>query len=941
MASALFKYCRTLSNPIALAGANAVAALPCRRRRNIDVSDFGDKNRNRSNVSATPTLNGIESNLPISACLYGRLRCKRANLSGTRIALQTEYRPCDIFESNNGGSIVKTFFGPAFSLFQRRRSLVNYTLVAASLSIAQLGCVALFLQVAPNFVAASDDVSLSSILALAGSGMFLCGIYMYVAIAVVNRRALISLAILLDRVGAGDLSLHFLPGWGQRSEGQTVWTALNQMNKDFPNIIRQVRSSAESIANGSREIALGYTDLSKRTEEQASTLEETAASMEQLSATVKQNADNCGEANVAVEEVGGRAEEAALAMQQVTSTMGRIAASTKKMTEFVSIIEGIAFQTNILALNAAVEAARAGEQGRGFAVVAAEVRALAGRSAEATKAIKALIGTSSSKVALGTSLVSKAEQAVNRAVTGIRHVVDLIGSVAAASAEQNAGVQMIGKALTQLEAVTQQNAALVQDGAAAAGSFTGESARLVDVAGVFRLQDQVTADYEMAIGNRHTAARNYLMSPIERLWLLPVLAINVRMSYAIKTLIFGVPFLVGPALTFFATAAHSDAGVAGILQSSSSIALATVTLASFAGGSYLYFALASWGTRSAGYLQRLSQKLASGDLTWSIKVDPSAEAARLEGHLINKALAKIHQNFTNVVRQVRASADGVVSGSREIAKGYTHLSQRTEEQASTLEETAASMEELTATVRQNADTCRAASVAVEEVGGRAEEAARAMQQVTTMAADIEDSAKRMTEFVGIIEGIAFQTNILALNAAVEAARAGEQGRGFAVVAAEVRALAQRSAKATEEIKALIAVSAAHVTEGATLVAQAERAVNRAVGGIRHAVDLIGAIASASTEQNSGMQMIGKALTQLETVTQQNAALVEEGAAAANSFEQEAGRLVSVVGVFRLEKTQIEAPKKAAPSDPPVTEVSMLNRSTGAKPLRLVTGAKVR
>ncbi len=833
---------------------------------------------------------------------------------------------------------MKTFFGPAFALFLRTRISTNYAIVVTLLLVAQLGCVSIYLLApdAPGFGSGAPV----TVLLLAGSGAFLLGIYMYIAIAVIYKRALSSLVRLFNRVGAGDLTLHFLPGWGDVSGGQTVWTALNKMNKEFPNIIRQVRTSAETIANGSREIALGYADLSKRTEEQASTLEETAASMEELSATVRQNSDHCREASVAVEAVGGRAEEAAHSMQQVTSTMTRIAASTKKMAEFVGIIEGIAFQTNILALNAAVEAARAGDQGRGFAVVAAEVRALAGRSAEATDEIKALISASSAKVKGGAVLVSKAEQAVNRAVAGIRHVVELIGSVAAASAEQNAGVQMIGKAVTQLEAVTQQNAALVQEGAGAAQSFEQESGRLVEVAGIFQLQDHDTADHAIVVGDRHTTARNYALGPIARLLAIPVLAITVRLRSLSSRIVVGSPLLLGPILSFIAAAATSQSDVAdsGLILSP---ALVAVIFATFLTGTYIYFALGAYQANGAGFLERLSKKLASGDLTWTIRVDTSTDAARLEGQMMNLALAKVHQNFTKVVRQVRASAGTVVNGAREIARGYGDLSSRTEEQASTLEETAASMEELTATVRQNADTCRAASVAVEEVGGRAEEAARSMQQVTSTMTGIEGSAKRMTEFVGIIEGIAFQTNILALNAAVEAARAGEQGRGFAVVAAEVRALAQRSAKATEEIKASIAVSAAHVTEGATLVSQAEQAVNRAVAGIHHAIELIGAIATASAEQNSGMQMIGKALTQLETVTQQNAALVEEGAAAANSFEQEAGRLVDAVGVFRLEKAETEASKKAAPIDPPAPHVSILDRSVSAKPLRLVTGAKSR
>src|SRR5204862_1325376 len=182
----------------------------------------------------------------------------------------------------------------------------NYAIVAAPLLLAQLGCVTVYLLAS----AASAEGGAPSLLFVVGSTMFLAGLCMFAALGVVNKHALSSLARLLDRVGGGDFSLHFLPGWGDISEGQTVWTALNKMNKEFPKIVRQVRTSAQNIADGSREIALGYADLSKRTEEQATTLEETAASMEQVSATVKQNADHCRDADVAVRAVGGQAEDA-------------------------------------------------------------------------------------------------------------------------------------------------------------------------------------------------------------------------------------------------------------------------------------------------------------------------------------------------------------------------------------------------------------------------------------------------------------------------------------------------------------------------------------------------------------------------------------------------------------------------------------------------------
>ncbi len=835
---------------------------------------------------------------------------------------------------------MRSFFKPAFAIFKRTRTLTAYSFAVTSQLIVQLGGVALFLFATNGDTALDGGSRFLPTLILIGSGMFLCGLCLFLSGGIVFKRSLYWMARYLDRVGNGDLALHFLPGWGDVSEGQQVWTALNKMNKEFPVIVRQVRTSAEMIANGSREIATGYTDLSRRTDEQAATLVETAASMEELSATVMQNAENCRNANVAVEQVGGRADEAVRSMQLVTSTMAGIKASTKKITEFVGIVEGIAFQTNILALNAAVEAARAGDQGRGFAMVAAEVRALAQRSADATTQIKALISASTGKVSDGAALVTKAEQAVGRAVAGIRSAVELIGSVAAASEEQSTGVQMIEKALTQLEVVTQQNATLVQDGAAASVSFQQASQRLVESASVFQLQER-TPDYDIVIGSAQTTARNYGVGPIERLILIPITGISIHMTYLVKSVTYGMLLLGGPALTFIAAFAAAQPDVASSTVTASPLALVSicaVIVAAMLTGAYFYFALNAWQTVSSLYMARTSKKLAGGDLNWTVKVNASAEAAKLEGFIVNRALANINKNFSNIVRQVRASADTIVDGARAITRGHVNLSQRTEEQASTLEETAASMEELTATVKQNADHSRAANSAIEEVGARAQEAAQTMRQVTQTMAGIEESSKRMAQFVDGVETIAFQTNLLALNAAVEAARAGEQGRGFAVVAAEVRALAQRSAKATEEIKALITESAAQVSEGTTLVAQAEQTVGAAAAGVQQVVQLIGETAAASAEQNAGVQAIGKALSQLDSVTQQNAALVEEGSAVATAFEQEAERLMTLVRVFQLSEAENSASQPSARVNTPPPQPRTPDRAGNVKLVRLASRA---
>jgi methyl-accepting chemotaxis protein len=812
---------------------------------------------------------------------------------------------------------VKYLMRPAFALFRRMQSLTVYGSVASLLVLAQLGAFALFLFVTYGFTPTTAGWMLIQviphlpILAVVGSGVFLFGLYLIVALAIVNKRSLDAIHQRLSRVASGDLSLHFSPGWGSRSQGQTMWNAFTQMNLEFPEIVRHVRAGGEHIVAGSREIALGYTNLASRTEEQASTLEEIAASMEELSATMRQNADNCREARAAVEETGGRAEESAQTMQQVTSTMARIETNTSKIVEFVGIIEGIAFQTNILALNAAVEAARAGEQGHGFAVVAAEVRALAQRSAQATKEIKALIRAASENVGEGAELVAKAEQAINRAVSGVRQAVELIGAIAAASTEQLDGTQTIGKALTQLEGVTQHNAALVEEGSATATSFEHDAGRLTEVVSAFQLADHGITDKQQFLrGSYRNAMRNYGFGRIIAAFTMPALAIFVRMKYSRMFMVIGLPLLIGPALTYVATfmTEYSDIG-GGTLYTADAAAIALPAALLGLLGIYVFAAMALWMTSGSDFIERISRKIAAGDLTWNVKVSAAVAAAPAEklreDQRIPVALFNLHRHFTNIVRQVRATADNIVTGVREIAAGYANLASRTEDQAAALEETSASMERLSRAVKQNANNCRDANATVEEIRGRAEEAIQTMQQVTNTVGRIEHSAQKVSAFVNIVEDIAFQTNILALNAAVEAARAGEQGRGFAVVAAEVRSLAQRSAQATVDIKALIDASTESVTQGAMLVSLAEQSVGRAAAGICDVSELIGSITAASAEQDDGARMIGKALAQLEDVTQHNAALVEEGAAAATSFENEAHRLMEVVKMFRLEKEKQE------------------------------------
>ncbi len=265
--------------------------------------------------------------------------------------------------------------------------------------------------------------------------------------------------------------------------------ALKSMNQNLVELVSDVRASADSIATGSKQIAQGNQDLSQRTEEQASSLEETASSMEELTSTVKQNAENAKQANQLAKGASEIAMKGGSVVSQVVGTMSSINESSRKIVDIISVIDGIAFQTNILALNAAVEAARAGEQGRGFAVVAAEVRNLAQRSAAAAKEIKALIGDSVEKVEGGTKLVDEAGKTMEEIVTAVKRVTDIMAEISAASSEQSAGIEQVNQAITQMDEVTQQNAALVEEAAAAAESLEEQAQNLATAASVFKLDN--------------------------------------------------------------------------------------------------------------------------------------------------------------------------------------------------------------------------------------------------------------------------------------------------------------------------------------------------------------------------------------------------------------------------------------------------------------------
>ena len=310
----------------------------------------------------------------------------------------------------------------------------------------------------------------------------------------------------------------------------------------------------------------------------------------------------------------------------------------------------------------------------------------------------------------------------------------------------------------------------------------------------------------------------------------------------------------------------------------------------------------------------VAEKVAGGDLTQYIDASGTCETGALL-----RALRHMNDSLVGIVSQVRGGTDTIATASREISAGNLDLSSRTEQQAGALQETAASMEELTTTVRQNADNARQANqlaIAASEIATQG--GAVVGEVVTTMGA-INASANRISDIIGVIDGIAFQTNILALNAAVEAARAGEQGRGFAVVAGEVRNLAQRSAAAAKEIKELIAASTASVDTGTKLVDQAGATMEQVVNSIRRVTDIMGEITSATQEQTGGIEQVNGAIGQMDQVTQQNAALVEEAAAAAASMQDQAAKLADVVSVFRLDSRHgLAAPAAVkAPAAAPV------------------------
>jgi len=372
--------------------------------------------------------------------------------------------------------------------------------------------------------------------------------------------------------------------------------------------------------------------------------------------------------------------------------------------------------------------------------------------------------------------------------------------------------------------------------------------------------------------------------------------------------------------------AASAADQAADLYQTSRATMLLLVLGSVAAGVALGSLITRSLTRQLGgepaYAADIAGRIAAGDLTVEVALRKGDSGSMLA------AMKTMRDSLAQIVGQVRSGTEAIASASGQIAVGNMDLSSRTEEQASSLEETASSMEELTSTVQQNADNARQANALAATASAVAERGGMVVSQVVDTMASINASSNKIVDIISVIDGIAFQTNILALNAAVEAARAGEQGRGFAVVASEVRTLAQRSSAAAKEIKLLIDDSVAKVDTGARLVDNAGATMDEVVESVRRVTDIMGEISSASTEQSAGIEQINTAVTQMDQVTQQNASLVEEAAAAAESLQEQAGKLSRLVSVFKLGG---EAPAARADAPTPVRRAAPATRLAAPAP----------
>ncbi len=375
--------------------------------------------------------------------------------------------------------------------------------------------------------------------------------------------------------------------------------------------------------------------------------------------------------------------------------------------------------------------------------------------------------------------------------------------------------------------------------------------------------------------------------------------------------------------------AQSGATAAATADRAGAVMLGVAVLAGLI-GAFVAWAVARSVTRPIGAAIDIADRIRAGDLTQEVEVTSRDETGRL---LL--ALREMQRSLAGVVGNVRQNAESVATASAQIAHGNQDLSQRTEEQASSLQQTAASMEQLGSTVKQNADNARQANQLALGASTVAVKGGEVVSEVIETMKGINDSSKKIADIIGVIDSIAFQTNILALNAAVEAARAGEQGRGFAVVASEVRSLAGRSAEAAKEIKSLITASVERVEQGAALVDQAGATMTEVVGSIRRVTDIMGEISAASNEQSTGVAQVGEAVGQMDRVTQQNAALVEQSAAAADSLKTQAQQLLQAVSAFKLgpDGTHLATAAPAVERRSPQRATNVARPAFGAGPAR--------
>ncbi len=394
---------------------------------------------------------------------------------------------------------------------------------------------------------------------------------------------------------------------------------------------------------------------------------------------------------------------------------------------------------------------------------------------------------------------------------------------------------------------------------------------------------------DLGIGNQGDAARDLIMGRLRSLQATYFDAVEALVDYQ---------------------KAQTQASVDGSLRrvAEDGVAMLVLTLLAAALGGLVAWMITRTVKQQLGgepsYAAEVARQIAQGDLSVRVQLAPGDASSLL------RAMEDMRAGLARVVADVRQSSESIATGASQIASGNADLSQRTEEQASNLEQTAASMEEMNATVKLNADTVRTATQLAASSSQAAAGGGKIVDRVVATMEQITASSRKIEDIIGVIDSIAFQTNILALNAAVEAARAGEQGRGFAVVASEVRSLAQRSAGAAKEIKALIGESVSKVDEGSGLVGEAGSAMKDIVQQAQRVADLIGEIGAATAEQADGVAQVGDAVVQLDQVTQQNAALVEESAAAAASLNAQAARLVDLVSLFKLDG--LSSPADPAP-----------------------------